>query len=94
MYIFVKRVDVNSYSLLAPTVFYSTTGNEITEITKKRQKKYLKILYLERGPWYISSDTMLCYPIKTQELKYSMAVTHLNCCHQMARPSNRICLFL
>lgn len=53
-------VDVKMCALLAPTVFYSTTGNEITEITKKMQKKYLKILYLERGPWYISSDTMLC----------------------------------
>lgn len=35
-------VDVKMCALLAPTVFYSTTGNEITEITKKGKRSISK----------------------------------------------------
>ena len=42
-------VDVKMCALLAPTVFYSTTGNEITEITKKA-KEVSQNLVSRKGP--------------------------------------------
>lgn len=43
-------VDVKMCALLAPTVFYSTTGNEITEITIKKAKEVSQNLVSRKGP--------------------------------------------
>ncbi len=87
-------VDSQRGAELAITISYSTSASAIIVLLKAPKK--LQCLdssavladaytYHICGLWYLSSYTMACKPIKTQELQYTMAIFFNNVLQQKLR---------